>query len=352
MPIALATFIGMGICPVSAASTSPNDGTVTIEKLSVPLPKALSPEIRDRLINHPWPHLAPDKMEAFLRDLSRQQNEAAAKKYAVIIAHTEWSGVQVNIVTPLQIAKGAEDAVLLHIHGGGFASCGGDCSFGEAIPIAGLSGIKVISVDYSLAPKAQFPVAVNEIVSVYEKLLKDYKPEKTAIFGSSAGATLAAEVTATLIKNGIPVPAALGIFAGGADLADYGDSANLYTLSGFAKENGAGTSLLDRLALNYAGKTDLNDPLISPIHSDLSHFPPALFMTSTRDILLSPTVNFQRALHRAGVKTQMEIFDGLYHTFWLNPGSPETDEALASQACYLAAHVGAETGANPVCRSR
>lgn len=207
--------------------------------------------------------------------------------------------------------------------------------------MAGRTGIKTVSVDYTLVPQARYPVAVEQIISVYRKLLAGHSPHKIAIFGSSAGAILTGQVTARLIKDGLPVPAALGIFTGSGDMSAYGDSANLFTLNGFSSESSSGTDILDALGKAYANGHDLKDPLISPIYSDLSRFPPTLLMSSTRDALLSSTANFERALHRAGVHTEFAVFDGLYHGFWGTAGAPESDEALVRQACFLASHVGA-----------
>lgn len=307
----------------------------------MPLAASLSAQMRDRLINHPWPHLPRDQQEAYLQQQAAFQNRAVAAQYGLTTTHEISSGVAVNIVTPRRIAKGAEDAVLLHLHGGGFTSCGGDCSYSEAMPIAGLTGIKTVSVDYTLVPQARYPVAVEQALTVYRRLLAEHKPGRIAIFGSSAGAILTGQVAARLIKEGLPVPAALGIFTGSGDMSAYGDSANLFTLNGFSSENGSGTDILDALAKAYANGNDLKDPLLSPIYSDLSHFPPTLLTSSTRDVLLSGTANFERALHRAGVHTEFAVFDGLYHGFWGTFGTPETDAALARQACFLARHVGA-----------
>jgi acetyl esterase/lipase len=337
------------IRPDAAAAAGP-DGSVTIEKLHIPLSDTLSPEMRDSLINHPWPHLSPDKQEAFMQDVAAKKNENATKRFDAKVVHEEWSGVPVNIITPGKIAKGADDAILLHIHGGGFRSCAKACSYSEAIPIAGLSGVQTVSVDYTLVPEAQFPFAVEQIISVYRKLLAHHRPSKIAIFGSSAGAVLTGEVTARLIKDGLPVPAALGIFSGSANLSENGDSPSFYTISGVADNGHNGSEILEKNALAYAGQTDLHDPLLSPVYSDLSKFPPTLLMTSTRDLLLSETGNFERALHKAGVETQLVIFDGLYHTFWLNAGTPETEEALTRQACFLATRVGANTLQVPACK--
>ena len=56
-------------------------------------------------------------------------------------------------------ARSAAGAVL-NLHGGGFRVDSG--SLTESIPIASLTGIKVVSVLYRLAPEHPFPAAVND----------------------------------------------------------------------------------------------------------------------------------------------------------------------------------------------
>ena len=76
----------------------------------------------------------------------------------------------------------------------------------------------------------------------------------------------------------------------------------------------------------YSGTTDLKDPVLSPIYSELKGFPPTLFLTSERDLLLSNTVNLHRAFRNAGVDAQLVVFDGLPHAFWNNWNLPESQE--------------------------
>ena len=47
--------------------------------------------------------------------------------------------------------------------------------------------------------------------------------------------------------------------------------------------------------------------MLSPIYSDLKGFPPTLFITSTRDLLLSGTTDLHRAFLRAGVDAELVV---------------------------------------------
>jgi epsilon-lactone hydrolase len=62
-------------------------------------------------------------------------------------------------------------------------------------------------------------------------------------------------------------------------------------------------------------------------------------VAGTRDLVLSGTANFHRALLRAGAEAELIVFDGMPHAFWYSVGIPESKEAVAIMARFLAGHV-------------
>jgi acetyl esterase/lipase len=223
----------------------------------------------------------------------------------------------------------------MNLHGGGFDTDSG--SLTESIPIAYYTQVPVVAVLYRLAPEHPFPAAVEDAVSVYRELLKSHRPEQIAIYGTSAGAVLTAEVAVQLKRAGLPQPAALGIFSGVGDLARPGDSIHLYSLTGFSGYLPAPNERPEMPA--YVGHTSLTDPVLSPMYADLSGLAPALFVTSGRDLLLSGTADLERAFLRAGNDSRMMMFDGLPHAFWYNPDLPESIEANHAMAKFLLTHL-------------
>ncbi len=168
--------------------------------------------------------------------------------------------------------------------------------------------------------------------------MKTYKPEKIGLFGTSAGAILTAEVAVRLRRDGLPLPGVLGIFSGTGDMSQSGDSQALYTVRGFGGNlrPPAKTPLLS----HYVGATNPRDPVLSPIYSDLKGFPPTLFITSTRDLLLSGTTDLHRAFLRAGVDAELVVFEALPHAFWYDYQLPETKEALGIMARFFDMKLG------------
>jgi acetyl esterase/lipase len=197
--------------------------------------------------------------------------------------------------------------------------------------------MKVVAVLYRLAPESPFPAAVDDSVAVYLALLETYRPDHMVIYGTSAGAILTAEVAARLKQTKAPMPAALGIFSGMGDFAREGDSIAMYALRGLSGHlDPPKTGPHDP---EYVGSTDPKDPVLSPIFGDLHGLPPTLFVTSTRDLLLSGTVNLHRAYLAAGVDAHLVVFDALTHAFWYDPRLPEAIEANHIMAEFFVKHL-------------
>jgi acetyl esterase/lipase len=239
------------------------------------------------------------------------------------------AGVKVKVITPANGPRAKQRRVLINLHGGGFTSDSG--SLLESIPIASLTGTKVIAVDYRLAPKFPFPAAVEDAVAVYKEVAKTHQANNIAVYGTSAGAILTAEMTVQLRKSGLPSPAALGFFSGFADFARNGDSRAFFGVNGLI---GFKPSTAPSIP-SYIGSHDPRNPVLSPIYADLAGFPPTLCMTGTRDLLLSGTSDFHRALLRAGVDAHLIVFDAMPHAHWYSFDLPESQEALKAQANFL-----------------
>ena len=91
---------------------------------------------------------------------------------------------------------------------------------------------------------------------------------------------------------------------------------------------------------DYVGSADPKDPVLSPLYADLHGMPPTLFLTSTRDMMLSGTAILHRAFLRAGVDARLAVFEALNHGFWYEANLPESKEADEMIAGFFDAHLG------------
>ena len=204
--------------------------------------------------------------------------------------------------------------------------------------IAATSGIEVISVDYTLSTDEPFPRALNDLVAVYQALLKTFPAAAIAVGGSSAGGNLTLATVLKLKALNIDVPGALFVGTPNADLMYTGDTiiTNEYVDNTLVTVEG----MIRASAKLYAGDHDLKNPLISPLYGDFSDFPPTYLVAGTRDLLLSDTVKVHRKLREAGVEADLNVFEGLPHGAYLAaPGSKEFNGALGDLKTFLQRHL-------------
>jgi len=321
--------------PTRDTSFIDSEGRAHITRV-IPVPQSLSIQSRYWLsqpVTDSDPHDSLEVRRAGLDKYTAGAKLEWLKLYPAAVTDDKIAGVPVRIVVPEGLPDANKDKVLLNLHGGGFNSDSG--SYTESIPIAGMTKIKVVAVLYRLAPENPFPAAVDDSVAVYKELLKTYKPDHIAIYGTSAGAILTAEVAVKLKLLGLPMPAALGVFSGMGDFARNGDSVSMYALRGLSGH----LDVPDDSAPHddyYVGKTAPKDPVLSPIYADLHGLPPTLFVTSGRDLLLSGTVNMHRAFLNAGDDARLIVYDALPHAFWYSTKLPEALEANHAMADFLA----------------
>jgi acetyl esterase/lipase len=326
-------------------------GTVHADGVVVPLSDLLSPEAKKmQLARLAAPPLDLTSSIAAARatvtTVLQPIIDQWLAQYPTKMTAAVMNGVKTQIFEP---AKGVPPQnarrVLISLHGGGFFSGSGNGAYVEAIPISGTGQVKVVSVDYRLAPESVFPAASEDVENVYRKLLETYRPENIGIYGCSAGGTLTAQSVAWFQKKGLPRPGAVGVFCSGAMPGFwYGGDAQAVT----PMMNGqGGTWTPEQMKANpgnlYLAGRDRNDPLVTPglFPEVLAKFPPTLILTGTRDNSMSNALVTNLRLLDAGAETQLLVLEGLGHgEFNALPGTPEADQAFRAIWRFFDKHLG------------
>jgi monoterpene epsilon-lactone hydrolase len=337
MAVALVPACGFAQQMTDSSTIAP-DGTAYVTRV-VPVPKTISPEAQKMLGRVVSDANVPSTLEQRRAGTDKWQAGAGGvskRLYPANVSDAAIAGVPVRVITPLTMTAEKRDRVLINLHGGGFNSDSG--SLTETIPLANLTGTKVIAVLYRLAPEHPYPAGLDDAIAVYKETLKTHKAKNIGIYGTSAGAILTAEVTAKIKQLGLPMPGATGVFSGMGDFSKTGDSSAMYALNGLSGYLAAPKP--EPGNHEYIGSTELTDPVLSPMYGDLTGFPPTLFITSGRDLLLSGTTILHRAYLRAGVDAQLVVFEALPHAFWNNPELPESKEADGLMAKFFDTHLG------------
>ena len=259
------------------------------------------------------------------------------KRYPTIMHEEVMGGVLTEVFIPEEgVAEKNADLILINLHGGSFVGGERSGSHLESIPIASVGGIKVVSVDYRMAPEYQFPAASDDVLKVYKHLLTTYAPESIGIYGSSAGAVLTSQVVARIQHEDLPKPGAVAMLAGAAFYWMEGDSGHIgCAISGITEDS---CSLANDL---YFKGVDPNDSLAFPGRSQevIAHFPPSLLIASTRDFALSSVVQTHSQLVAQGVQADLHIWEGLDHVFYFNGELRESREVYQVVAQFFDKHL-------------
>jgi epsilon-lactone hydrolase len=347
---AAAVFPVAGAAQNHADLAVQDDGTITTKSFALPFSSFASEEAREAYVERlRQPTQQPTTNIAQVRknseDKLRPQYEVIRRMFPATSVRRTIGGVPTETFTPeAGVAPENRDKILIELHGGGFVAGGGGMTGAvSALPIAHTARMKVISVDYRMAPEHRFPAASEDLATVYRELLKTYRPENIGIFGCSAGGFLTAEAVPWFLKEELPLPGALGVFCASAHSFAEGDSAQLWTRMGSvlpivppAKPDGSmGNNL-------YFQGTRAGDPLVVPAASSdiLRAFPPTLFLTGTRAPEMSGSAQSHIELLDLGRTSQLALFDGLDHGFFSDATLPESQRAYRLIARFFNRHLG------------
>lgn len=222
---------------------------------------------------------------------------------------------------------------VVFLHGGGWVTCDIDIYDGVARQLAKRSGLRLVSVDYALAPEHPFPVPLDDCVAAVRWVIQNgaqefgIDPERVAISGDSAGANLALAACLKLRQSGaIPLRGAALIYG------CY--SADTDTLT--SRAYGGGAYLISKPEMewywaNYAQTEEARrDPLAAPLFADLKGLPPLYIAASECDVLRDDSERLAARAKRAGVETEFRMWNGMIHACvnlmgWIDAMGPEVD---------------------------
>jgi acetyl esterase/lipase len=346
----LLALLGAGLFSASLFAAQPpgidRQGNATIAGFTAPFSSYASPEARamfQRVLEegrHAPPLSGPVAANrAYYDKINTDRAKRMQRLYPVKIETRTIGGVSTQVVTPADgIAPAQKRRVLINLHGGAFLWGAGSGGLVEAIPVASLGRIEVVTVDYRQGPEHVFPAASEDVAAVYRVLLKRYPAKNIGIYGCSAGGVLTGEAVAWFISKKLPVPGAIGTFCG--SIVDLGGDSSL--VAPVLNGDPAPTASLQLADLPYFKGAHPDDPLVFPANSPalLAKFPPTLLITGTRDFTMSSEIQSQRLLTDAGVDAELHIWDGMWHSFFSDPEMPESREAYAVMVKFFDRRLG------------
>lgn len=236
------------------------------------------------------------------------------------------------LVTPPCLRE--PDTLFFYIHGGGYAFFSARSTLTCCGPVAVASGCRVLSVDYPLAPGADWEVIQEACLAAYRGCLAEEAPSRIVLFGDSAGGALALALAMRIRAASLPRPDALVLWYPWADIDNRGDT--LHTLAA-ADPVLRWAGQLERCAEAYAAPAEWTNPHVSPVYATYADWEfPVLIQIGTRDTLLSHAVRLYGVMVDAGVDVTLDVHEGMWHGFLgFPPVLPEGDVARRRMLAWL-----------------
>lgn len=245
---------------------------------------------------------------------------------------------EVPVVT-IDIPGTTTDGVILYFHGGFFAIGSAAASVGLASDLARKARMRVVTVDYRLAPEHPYPAAPQDAMTAYRALLADGQDVgRVAIAGESAGANLAVATLVAIARAGLPQPSSAVLLSPWVDLAATGES---ITAKADIDPIITATAIVVR-ARDYLNGADASDALVSPIHANLAGLPPLLIQVGSHEVLLDDAIRLAARAAHYDVAVTLEVVPDVTHVFQAFAAHlDEGEAALVRAGAFLRGHIAA-----------
>ena len=232
----------------------------------------------------------------------------------------------------------ANRPTLLYLHGGGWVQGDLETHDGLCGQIALEAGIRVIALDYRLAPEHRFPAGPDDCRAAYRALRATPErwgvdPDRLAVGGDSAGANLTAVLMHDLMAADEALPRVQVLIYPAVDMRM--DTPSMHALKD------AYVLPRDRIewyADQYvAAGHDRTDPRGAPFFSDRREGQPeALILHAGHDPLWDDANLYRDALQAAGVAVTMLPYPGQVHAFVsARRAIPQARDAVSRISAWL-----------------
>ncbi|MDN5937482.1 MAG: alpha/beta hydrolase [Salinisphaera sp.] len=218
---------------------------------------------------------------------------------------------------------------VLYLHGGAYCCGSPETHRTLCARLAGSARTAVHALDYRLAPEHPFPAALDDAVAAYAALLEQgLSPARVVVAGDSAGGGLALALALRLRDQGLPMPALLYLISPWVDMTFSGESAT--ARAAIDPMITAAWGLACRQ--HYAGASQFDEPLLSPLFADLQGMPAMLIDVGSDEVLYSDAERLAARAAQAGVAVELRVYDGLWHVFHVFAGIWRTANAALDGA--------------------
>jgi acetyl esterase len=247
---------------------------------------------------------------------------------------TPAGSIRARLYTPTSRVQSAEPSPLLvFIHGGGMIY--GDLDSHDAVCrlLAERADVRVLALDYRLAPEHRYPTAVEDCWAGYQWAVEHAEelgadPERIAVGGDSAGGMLSAVTAIKAAEAGVPCAFQLLVYP----------ATDFHVKSESRRAFGEGyyltSDFMDLAETSYLLPTDdRRDPAVSVLYTEKvpEDLAPALIVTAGFDPLRDEGEAYARMLAGAGITVEMKRYPGFIHGFFNMVGVGRNSRAAVAE---------------------
>ncbi|KAF8983324.1 hypothetical protein BGZ46_010522 [Entomortierella lignicola] len=215
------------------------------------------------------------------------------------------------------------DIILLYAHGGGFVFGDAEmynnifCSWVNHFKTVHNKNLRILSVDYGLAPQKKFPTQRDQFLSAYRFLVNEIKwnPRKIIFGGDSAGGNIILNACYVLRENRLPPPRAILCISPWIRLD--ADETVSPSMAHNRKTDFMPPQVFKKIARCYAGPSEIHDPHVSPFYvKDHSKFPEMAIVYSGSEVLRDDCARFVDHYQATGGRvTYHYMAEGMPHIY-------------------------------------
>lgn len=262
-----------------------------------------------------------------VRTINKIGSAFQAKERGITVRRRKIGKLDALICVP---EKPVSQDLIMYIHGGGFVSGSAMQSRPYCTMLAVATGLRVVSVEYRLAPEHPYPAGLKDCQRMYT-MLKMICKGKVALVGDSAGANLCLALTLKLKDEKAELPPAVVLHSPLVDFSNRLDRTKVQADDFTVKLKG-----LQPMKELYAGNEDARNPEISPIYGNYKDFPPMMITCDAKETLTEDSFALYRKAVRYDVPVKMIVMENAYHTFaTLGNRTPETRQILEETASMI-----------------
>ncbi len=212
---------------------------------------------------------------------------------------------------------------ILYLHGGGYVHGFNQLHWLFLKTLAQTLNCTIIAPDYPVAPEFTYHDSFAMVIPLYKKLVSEMGGENLIIMGDSSGGGFALALAQKMKEEKIEMASQIIMISPWLDITLR--NRDIPALD--SQDPILGVKGLRRAGLSYAGDTNPNNYLLSPINGPVDGLGKITIFIGTKDILLADTRKFKAIAEGKGIEINYYEYEEMLH-IWPLFNLPESKKAI------------------------